>query len=90
VRTFNVVGEDFQLRLRVDRRFVRKQNVVVLLERIGFLRFFLDVDLAVENAGCAVVENSIVILVPLAVRRCMVDQCVMVYVLFAFDDRDAF
>ena len=49
VRTFDVVGKNFELRFGVDGRFVAEQNVVVLLECVGFLRLFFDKDFAIKN-----------------------------------------
>ena len=49
VRALHVVGEDLELRLRVDLRVVGQQQRLVRLLRVGLLRVLADDDLAVED-----------------------------------------
>jgi hypothetical protein len=49
VRALDVVGKDFQLRLGVDDRVLGKQQVLVALFGVGFLRVGRNDDLAVED-----------------------------------------
>ena len=61
MRALHVVGVDLQPGLGVDSCRIRKQDVVVLLERLGFLGVRRDYDLAEESAlgftGSQPVEN---------------------------------
>jgi hypothetical protein len=46
----HIVGEDLELRLGVDPRRRREEQVVVALLAVGLLRFGVHVDLSVEHA----------------------------------------
>ena len=53
VPALHVVGEDLELRLRVDERLAREEQVLVRLLRVGLLRVGAHEDLAVEDAARA-------------------------------------
>src|SRR6185369_12869122 len=50
VRALHIVGVNLQLRLRVDARLLRQQQVLVRLHRIGLLCALTHEDLAVKNS----------------------------------------
>ena len=56
----DIVGTDFELRLRVDLRMFGEQKVSVVLHRIRFLRVFANDDRAVENALPVSAQNAFV------------------------------
>ena len=82
VGAFNVIGENLELRLGVDRGLITDQNIVVLLKGIRFLGDFIDYDLTVEDAGGVLPVNALIILMALTIGLPMVYQSVVVYVLF--------
>ena len=53
----NVVGEDFKLRLVVHRGHIGQKHGLAKHLAIGLLRPWRDMDLALEYAGCFLVEN---------------------------------
>ena len=60
VCALDVVGEDFELRLRVNGGVLREKQVAVGLLRICLLRARTHVDLAVEHRARAVVNDGFV------------------------------
>src|SRR5690606_38208053 len=84
VRTLNVISINFKLRFSVNRSFVGKQYVVILLKSIGFLGMWMHHHLSVKYARSIVVINAFVQFVAFTVLLLMVGQCVMIYkLLFA-------
>ena len=78
MRALHVVGEDLELRLRVDRRVVGQQQRPVGLLGVGLLRVLADDDLAVEHRARLAAEDALVDLVARAVRLRVVDRRVVV------------
>ena len=89
VRALHVVGEDLELRVRVDGRVVRQQQRAVGLLGVGLLRVLADDDAAVEDALALAVEDALVELVARAVRHRVIDRGVVVHQAIAVDQVDA-
>src|ERR1039458_4288866 len=70
----HIVVEDLKLRLCVDTRFVREQQVAAVLHRVGSNRPCVHHDLAAENRMRGPVYNTFVQLDTLAFRYGMIDQ----------------
>ena len=81
VRALHVVGVDLELRLGVDHRGFREQQVLVALDGIGLLRFGPHDDAAVEDALALAVQDSLVEFVAGGVRLGVVERGVIVHVL---------
>src|SRR6185503_7030251 len=81
----DVIRKDFKLRLGIDARFRRKQEILVGLLRVGLLRAMSHENLAVENRSRFAVENALVKLMTGAPRLAMIDDRVRVRVLIAVD-----
>ncbi len=78
VRTFHVVGPDFQLRLGVNGSLIRQQNITVGLKRIGLLRIGSHKDLSVENAPCLIINDSLLHFVAECIRLTMIHNGMVV------------
>src|SRR3954464_2300013 len=78
VGALHVVGEDLQLRLRVDLRLLGQEQGVVRLLAVGLLRRRVDVHLAVEHAVRRAVEDALVVLAAVAVRLHVLDAGLVV------------
>src|SRR4030067_1206502 len=78
VLAFHIVVEDLKLRLRVDTRLVREQQVAAALRGISGHRTFIDDDLAAENRMRRSVSDAFVQLDALASWCSMIDQGVRV------------
>ena len=78
VRALHVVGEDLELRLRVDLRIVGEQQRLVRLLGVGLLRVGPHDDLAVEDGAGVPAQDPFVQLVAAAVRLGVVDRRVIV------------
>ena len=78
MRALHVVGEDLELRLRVDLRLVGQEQRLVGLLRVGLLRVLPDDDLAVEDGARAAGQDALVELVARAMRLRVVDRRVRV------------
>src|SRR5688572_1700288 len=74
VRALHIVCQDFQLRLRINSRFIGKQQVFVRLHRVGLLSVMPHEDFAVEDSSRFSVKNSLVKLVAGAMRLAMIDD----------------
>src|SRR5215831_5688692 len=85
VRALHVVGEDLELRLRVDVRGVGEQQRVVRLLAVRLLRDRPDVDLSVEYAVRPPVENALVQLSAERVRLSVDDLRLVVAMLLAVE-----
>ena len=85
----HVVGKDFQFRLVVGFRFVRKQQRARHHLGVGLLRVLAHHDLALENATAFVVEHRLELLAAFAVARRMIDQKRRVDVFLALEQADA-
>src|SRR5436305_1431835 len=83
VRALHVVGEDLQLRLRVDLGLAGEKQGVVRLLPVRFLRDRMDVHLAVEHAVRLAVEHALVQLPAEAVRLRVYDERLVIAVLLA-------
>ena len=83
MRALHVVGKNLELRLRVHLCFVRQQQVLVRLLRVGQLRAVAHEDLAVEDRPRLAVENALVKLMTGAVRLPVIDHRMRVGVLVA-------
>ena len=57
MRAFDVVGEDFELGLGVDRRRAREQQALERLLAVGLLRVARDLDPRGDRAGGLVVRD---------------------------------
>src|SRR2546426_3835676 len=64
----HVIGKNLKLRLRVHLCFVRQQQILVSLLRVGQLRAVANEDFAVEDRSRLAVENALVKLMTRAVR----------------------
>src|SRR5712692_1270946 len=71
VRALHVVSIDFQLRLGVNLRVIRKQQVAVGLLGVSLLRVFVDKDAAVENSVTLSIQNAVIELAAGAMRSSM-------------------
>ena len=78
VRALDVVGENLELRLRVDLRILREQQRAVGLLGVGLLSVRSDDDLAVEDAARAIRQDAFVDLAAAAVRPSVIDRRVVV------------
>ncbi len=78
VRALHVVGENLELRLRVDARTVGQEQGAVGLLGVGLLGVLPDDDLPVEHRARGAAEDSLVDLVAAVVRLGMVDRRVVV------------
>ena len=85
----HVVGVDFQLRLRVDRRALGEQQVLVALDGVRLLRLGTDDDAPVEDALALAVEDPFVKFVAVRVRPGVIERSVVVDVLPAACDVEA-
>ena len=83
VGALHVVGEDLELRVRVDLRVVGQQQRAVGLLRVGLLRVVPDDDPAVEHRLRLAGEDALVELVAGAVRHRVIDRGVVVDQLLA-------
>ena len=78
MRALDIVGEDLQLRLRIDRRIISQEQSLVCLLGVRFLGVFSDKNLAVENSLRLSVEDRLVQLMACTMRPGMVDQRVVI------------
>ena len=85
----HVVGEDLELRLGVDLRVRREQEIVVALARVGMLRIAVDQHPAVEDAPPAPVEEALVDLLAPPARLAVVDPGMEIDVLAPARDVEA-
>src|SRR6185503_16811241 len=81
VAALHVVGEDLELRLGVDDRVAREEEILVDLSGVALLRLRAYEHLAVEDGARAPVEHSLVELAARALGRAMIDRGVVVDVL---------
>ena len=70
----DVVGENFKLRLVVHRGHTGQQQCLAQHLAIGLLRSLRDMDLALEHAGCFLVENIFESLAAHAAWRHVLDE----------------
>ena len=75
---FHVIRINLQLRLGVDSRVIRKQQVLIGLLCIRLLGRPMNIDAAVKNALGLVIEDAIKVLVTRAVRFRVFDDHVVV------------
>jgi len=87
VGALHIIGVDLQLRLGIDLRVVREQQIAVRLLGVGLLRVLVDHNATVENAVRMPIENSVVKLSTARVRAGVLDQHVIVQVLMAVADK---
>src|SRR5882724_635216 len=85
----DVVGEDLELRLRVDGRIVGQEQHLVRLLGVGLLGVFADKDLAVEDAVSAIAEDALVNLMARTVRLGVIDDGEVIDVLLAIGQVEA-
>src|SRR5690606_30068480 len=67
MRTLHVICKDLELWFGINCRFIANQNIVVLLESIGFLSNLVNINLSVENPCCLPAKNTFVILMAFAI-----------------------
>src|SRR2546426_4785667 len=79
----HVIGKNLKLRLRVHLGFVRQQQILVSLLRVGQLRAMTHKNFAVEDRPRLAVENAFVKLMTGAVRLPVINHRMRVGVLVA-------
>src|SRR5437867_2586129 len=89
VSAFHVVGIDLELRLAVNSRTFREQEVLVTLTSISLLCVFAHDDTSVEDSGRSVIEDAFVKLPAAAVRLEMINHRVIVDVLLISSNVEA-
>ena len=78
VRAFHIIRIDLKLRLGIHCGVVREEKVLVGLLGVGFLRDGMDIDASMEDPFGFAVENTVEILMAIAVRLGVLDDHVMV------------
>ena len=89
MRASDVVRQDLELWLGIDRGVPREQEVVIGLDRVRLLGIFSYDDLAAEDAARLAGEDALVQLLAIAVRPGVVDHRVSVGVLTTADQEKA-
>ncbi len=84
VRTLHIISVNFKLRLCINCCCIRKQDCLVGLVCISFLRVFPNEYFSVENAASVVIQHALIHFIALAMRFGMVYQCVIIHMLAAF------
>ena len=88
--TSHVISEYLELRFRIDCRLIIYKDVVIALKSIGLLGDPINKDPSIENAGRTIGIYSLIILMTLTIRLCMMYKRIMVYMLLTFNDGNAF
>ena len=89
VGTLDVVGENLELRLGVDRRVVGEEQYLVRLLGVGLLGVFADKNLAVEDAVRSAIEDTLVEFMARAIRLGVIDDGEVIEVLLAVREVEA-
>src|SRR6185312_11855279 len=89
VGALHIVSINLKLRLGINLRVVRKQQVAVGLLGVRLLRVFVNDDPSMENAVSLPVQNPVVKLAAVAVRTRVLDEHVVVHVLAAIGHEEA-
>ena len=84
--TFYIICKYLQLGFGIYRSVVAKQDVVILLKRIGLLGYGMDVHLPVENRPGPVCQDPFIQLITIAVGLLVLHQRVVVYQLIAISE----
>src|SRR5712692_10534693 len=83
MRALHVIGKNLKLWFGIHLRFVRQQQVLIRLQRVGLLRAVTHKDFAIEDRPRLAIENAFVELMAGAMRLAVIDHRMRVGVLVA-------